>query len=345
MSKIFDALLGGIPSAVSSIFGSALSLNENSKNRKFQAEQAELQRQFNAEQAQLGRDFTERMYLTNRDYSAPINEKLRLESAGLHPAFFMGNGSNAVFPSASVASSSASPSGSALPPQVSLNSADDYLKIKQAQSVEQDTIQKEKDNLVRDILNSQTIQLNGLDITLKTDQHGLNEKQASLMAEKILNLHTQTDKLSSEIEKLSTDIDLSNLDLSFRKATFEFEKSLLQSNSEIKRNEAKLCSQLLAAEIMLKRAQTAHEFNASKECSERVNLIREQCKTQLETTTSIQLANTISQATQQSVVKKIKLDADWQIVDKVIGSVGDAVDAVNVASSIFRGLRKKPTKD
>lgn len=341
MSKFVDALLGGIPSAISSVVGSALSLNENSKNRKFQAEQAELQRQFNAEQAQLGRDFTERMYLTNRDYSIPLNEKRRLESAGLHPAFFMGNGSNAAFPSSAVASSSASPAGSSLPPQVSLNSADDYLKIKQAQSVEQDTIQKQKDNLIRDILNSQTIQLNGLDITLKTDQHALNEQQAALMAEKILNLHTQTDKLSSEISKLSSEIDLNKLEYSLKRSTFEFEKAILQSESEIKRNEANLCAQLLSAEIALNRAQTLHALNSASECAERVKLIREQCKTQLETTTSIQLANTISQATQESAIKKIKLDADWQIVDKVIGSVGDVVDAINVASSIFRGIKNK----
>lgn len=64
------------------------------KERKFQAQQAELNRNFQSAEAQKNRDFEVDMWNKTNEYNSAINQRARLEEAGLNP-YMMMNGGNA----------------------------------------------------------------------------------------------------------------------------------------------------------------------------------------------------------------------------------------------------------
>lgn len=64
------------------------------KERKFQAQQAELNRNFQSAEAQKNRDFEVDMWNKTNDYNSATNQRARLEEAGLNP-YMMMNGGNA----------------------------------------------------------------------------------------------------------------------------------------------------------------------------------------------------------------------------------------------------------
>lgn len=64
------------------------------KERKFQAKQAELNRNFQSAEAQKNRDFEVDMWNKTNEYNSAINQRARLEEAGLNP-YMMMNGGNA----------------------------------------------------------------------------------------------------------------------------------------------------------------------------------------------------------------------------------------------------------
>lgn len=64
------------------------------KERKFQANQAELNRNFQSAEAQKNRDFEVDMWNKTNEYNSATNQRARLEEAGLNP-YMMMNGGNA----------------------------------------------------------------------------------------------------------------------------------------------------------------------------------------------------------------------------------------------------------
>lgn len=64
------------------------------KERKFQAQQAELNRNFQSAEAQKNRDFEVDMWNKTNEYNSATNQRARLEEAGLNP-YMMMNGGNA----------------------------------------------------------------------------------------------------------------------------------------------------------------------------------------------------------------------------------------------------------
>lgn len=64
------------------------------QERKFQAQQAELNRNFQSAEAQKNRDFEVDMWNKTNEYNSATNQRARLEEAGLNP-YMMMNGGNA----------------------------------------------------------------------------------------------------------------------------------------------------------------------------------------------------------------------------------------------------------
>lgn len=351
LTSLGNSLLGGIPQLAGSAFNSLVSLGENSRNRKFQSQQAELQRQFNSLEAQKARDFTREMYLTDRNFNLPQNEKARLEAAGLHPAFFMGNGANAALPAAASASSSASPSGSSIPPSFNISSASDYLKIKQAEKIDEETNAQRMDNAVKDILNSQRVTLNGLTIQLKTDEHELNQQQAEVLAKTASNIEADTRRLEEAIKDIKIDIDNKTLDRDLKEATFNFKVEFERSNAHIRGVESSFMAETLAVAIYSAKSRAAHDFAAARECDARLNLLKWQAtKTKNEAAIAYYDA-IISASTKDSQINILNTESDYatanKIMDLVSNSIGAAVGAAigfGAGAGGFKALRslRKP---
>lgn len=62
------------------------------KDRKFQAEQAELNRNFQSAEAQKNREFEVDMWNKTNEYNSATNQRARLEEAGLNPYMMMNGG-------------------------------------------------------------------------------------------------------------------------------------------------------------------------------------------------------------------------------------------------------------
>lgn len=62
------------------------------KERKFQAQQAELNRNFQSAEAQKNRDFEVDMWNKTNEYNSATNQRARLEEAGLNPYMMMNGG-------------------------------------------------------------------------------------------------------------------------------------------------------------------------------------------------------------------------------------------------------------
>ena len=80
-----DAVLGAVSSMATSAIGSLFGMNEAEKNRKF-----------NAEQAQLQRDWQEKMWNLSNEYNSPLQQMQRFKEAGLNPNLVYGDGAKSL---------------------------------------------------------------------------------------------------------------------------------------------------------------------------------------------------------------------------------------------------------
>lgn len=113
---IAGAGIGAAGNLLSAGLNAGMTAWQNSEQRKFDANQAQLERDFNANQAQLGRDFNAEQAQINRDWQTNMSNtayqraKADMESAGLNPALMYGANS-ASTPSGSAASGGSASAG------------------------------------------------------------------------------------------------------------------------------------------------------------------------------------------------------------------------------------------
>lgn len=101
---IGGALIGGATSLISNLFGRKNTSDANKANMKI----AQMNNQFNAEQAKQNRDWQEKMIGEQNEYNTAVNQRQRLEQAGLNPYMMMNGGSAGSAQGASTTGSQAS---------------------------------------------------------------------------------------------------------------------------------------------------------------------------------------------------------------------------------------------
>ena len=85
LGKIGDALLGGIPNMVSGVIGAGAGLLQAKQERKFNAEQAELNRQFQTGEREAAQDWNLEMWNKQNEYNTPKAQLERAMAAGINP--------------------------------------------------------------------------------------------------------------------------------------------------------------------------------------------------------------------------------------------------------------------
>lgn len=95
-ASIAPAVISGLGSVISSIFGFGSNANSNETNLKIAQQNAELQRETNAQQYQMFKEqqaFDVDMWNKQNAYNDPSQQVQRLLAAGINPAAVFGNGS------------------------------------------------------------------------------------------------------------------------------------------------------------------------------------------------------------------------------------------------------------
>ena len=107
-----DALISGSFSTANNAANVAHQVAENEKDRKFNAEQAQLNRDFQSKEAELAYERQLDFYNTTQSPQAMVSQ---YKDAGLNPALLVGGVSGASSPQSSPSGSSASSNGSSIP--------------------------------------------------------------------------------------------------------------------------------------------------------------------------------------------------------------------------------------
>lgn len=201
---------------ISSVFGSAGNIGLGLYNQSQQKAENDKNRKFNAEQAQLNRDFQERMFHESNAYNTPAQQVLRMKSAGLNPALmYQGSGFGA--PAAAPSGSSASASGSALP-SVSgdLNIARQLAEIENIKANTKKTDEEAKgqatDNKWKDLMNESIVSSNNMTVTVGDSVRKMNEAQFATLTKNLRTIELQWEEISERVNLLRSQVTGQNLD-------------------------------------------------------------------------------------------------------------------------------------
>lgn len=218
---IGSAIIGAGTSAVQGAAGAITSGNLNRKNRKYNAEQAELNRQFQAQQAELGRDWVENFY---NQYQSPQAIIRQGKDAGLHPYMALGVNPASGPSSQSLPSGSSANSGQQFNPsdslQSSIRSMLDIMGLK-SQIDLNNSLSKKYDAdaelaLSNTSVNSQNIKESQQRINeslARTDNE--REKRGLIVAQKLL-AETSSQLNSANVESISYDVLRKRFDEQFK---------------------------------------------------------------------------------------------------------------------------------
>lgn len=202
---------GAAASALGTVFGAInsnrqekMQIAENQKNRDFAREMAQYQNEQNIE-----------MWKRNNEYNTPAAQVSRMRAAGLNPALMYAGGSPAV-PSVAPAMSGGNGAngsvGGNFAPFDALFASRSAAEI---ENINADTDKKKaetaitwSDAKVRDALNAGAIDLQGVEIKLKSSQSNLTDEEIKKVAPTIENLQASTDNLKASADELRSSASL-----------------------------------------------------------------------------------------------------------------------------------------
>ena len=264
--------------------------NENKLAREWQEKTMQYQNEWNKQAVQQAQNWQEKMVASQRSYDArynsPTSQMARIQAAGLNPDLMYGSGVGSMTATSSTGGSvSPIPSAGAGDYNVTdgasviMNTPTIGESMLQGLSaskiaadianVDADT-QKKKgeatsidyDNLIKSATTGSKIELENFQVTLAKQAANLNEKEISLLSQKLNNLKTENDLCNQQIqESISKVSNMDSVTLNNRISAYlasprfelevkRFEQELKQSDASINLSnaEAKKILVLLTAE-------------------------------------------------------------------------------------------------
>lgn len=281
--------------------------NENRLARDWQQNMMKYQNEWNKQAVEQAQKWQEQMVSSQRSYdsryNSPTAQMARLKAAGLNPDLMYGSGVGSMTATSSAGGSvspipSASPGGYNPTDGASIIMNTPTLGESMIQglsaskiaadiaNVEADTSKKKNeatsidyDNLVKAATSGSKIELENFQVTLAKQASSLNEKELTLLSQKLNNLKTENDLCNQQIqESISKVSNMDSVTLNNRITAFfassrfdmevkRFQQELKQSDASINLSnaEAKKILVLLTAEklnleadALLKKAQVGN---------------------------------------------------------------------------------------
>ncbi|QCS35910.1 minor capsid protein [Capybara microvirus Cap1_SP_22] len=196
---------GGIINGIASLFGADSASRINKQNIEMQRETNELNYKMFKENQQWSED----MWNQNNLYNTPGNKKERMVDAGLNPLFYGLDGQNAQQPQLVGTPTAQSPRADNVPgfaiqqglSQMGNIFADTAVKMATARKLNEDANATEIDNLTRALLNKQSYNLMGTQISLGMSNIRLNNSQAEVLAKQCEQLSASTESIYQSLEQ------------------------------------------------------------------------------------------------------------------------------------------------
>ncbi|UPW41203.1 DNA pilot protein [Sigmofec virus UA08Rod_5080] len=276
MHKFFEfPIASTLISSAGGLLESLFSAINQNKVLNAQKQENSLNRQFNAEQAEISRQFTEDMWNKQNAYNDPSQVVNRLVKAGLNPALAFGGFANADLASNS---STASSNGSVNPPALDtsgINSiGNSYLSAKQAEAQIRLTNAEaaEKEAALPYAAQKAKLETDALEMGIKLDlsKKNLNEQEINNMLAEYNEIKQRVVESKSRVNLNEQQIELLIKENTWFEASKDAElkeaMSRVQSNlssAHLSDVEAWRLSQLVGYEIQEKIANASKTTNES----------------------------------------------------------------------------------
>lgn len=218
---MIDPFFGTALGVASSLLGSLFSKKSSDKQLQMQVQENQKNRDFNAEQADIQRQFITKQISDQNAYNSPSAVVERLKSAGLNPNLAyqsIGAGQQISNYQGSAASSNGSV-GAGLPDFSGFNSLMQAAQIQsniklqesQANKNDADAENTREDTATKKINNNFLPQILEGQINLQGSQIELNTSQLNLNSAEIRKIEATINNLNTNIEEMRSQINLNNI--------------------------------------------------------------------------------------------------------------------------------------
>lgn len=271
------AIISGISGIISGGISSLLGSHSSKKSIQVQREENEKNRQHNLKLAHLQNKWNMEMYDKNNEYNSPIEQRKRLQAAGLNPdLMYGGNGQFAIAqpPAMTAGEGSHSTVNPAIAPYDAagvVNSAvDNAVKMAQVGLIKAQTRKTEgegdiviSDAKIRDALNQGQLELQGATIHFTDVRTDLTDAQIRKIQPEIDNLNSQTASLKQKIDESKAIVANLTQDEIYKRTQNLFASKMFQAqlrqysaSSGLSEAQAKRTLLLMGAELLGIQAQT-----------------------------------------------------------------------------------------
>lgn len=265
--------VGSLISGLGSLFGAglgAISGSHNaSKSLSAQRRENELNRQHNLKLAQLQNKWNMEMYDKNNEYNSPIEQRKRLQAAGLNPDL-MYSGSGGLVAAQAPPMTAGEGSHSSVNPSIAPydaagninNMFDNAVKMAQVGLIKAQTkkVDAEGDSAIsdakfRDSLNQSQLALNGANISYINGQLRLTDAEITKVTPYINNLNASTSSIEENLSLIRQQAASLGEDVVYKRIQNQFASKEMQARID------NLCSQTGFSKAQTVRALTllSHE--------------------------------------------------------------------------------------